>query len=314
MISLLLSSFLTFVHLNCENLFDCRHDSLKQDTEFLPDAPRRWTVNRYWNKLNNISKEIIACGETREGDWNLPDMVSLCEVENDSVLVDLTRRSLLKRAGYEYIMTSSPDLRGIDVALLYSPYSFSPLRYYPLRVQPLKDQRPTRDILYVSGLTSDMDTLHVFVVHAPSRSGGERKTRSYRLAVAQRLCMSVDSIRGISPDARIIISGDFNDYDRNASVRHIVQASLSDISSGVMGTHGARGTYKYKGEWASLDHVFVSTSMQSLLQSCYIFDAPFLLEDDERYGGKTPFRCYKGFSYRNAYSDHLPLVARFGLP
>ena len=33
MLTLLLTSWLTLVELNCENLFDCRHDSLKQDTE-----------------------------------------------------------------------------------------------------------------------------------------------------------------------------------------------------------------------------------------------------------------------------------------
>ena len=37
-LSLLLSSYLTFVELNCENMFDCRHDSLKNDVEYLPDS------------------------------------------------------------------------------------------------------------------------------------------------------------------------------------------------------------------------------------------------------------------------------------
>ena len=36
--TLILSSFLTFVELNCENLFDTRHDSLKNDYEFLHRA------------------------------------------------------------------------------------------------------------------------------------------------------------------------------------------------------------------------------------------------------------------------------------
>ena len=39
--------------------------------------------------------------------WTLPDIVGLCEVENDSVLFDLTRRSLLRKARYEYVMTAS---------------------------------------------------------------------------------------------------------------------------------------------------------------------------------------------------------------
>lgn len=38
MISLLLASLFTLIELNCENLFDTRHDSLKNDTEFLPRA------------------------------------------------------------------------------------------------------------------------------------------------------------------------------------------------------------------------------------------------------------------------------------
>ena len=32
---------------NVENLFDCRHDTLKNDCEFLPDAVRRWNYTKY---------------------------------------------------------------------------------------------------------------------------------------------------------------------------------------------------------------------------------------------------------------------------
>lgn len=89
LLSLFLASLFTFVELNCENLFDCRHDSLKQDMEFTPDGERRWTANKYWNKLNNTAKSIISCG-TDGNDWHLPDIIALCEVENDSVMRDLT--------------------------------------------------------------------------------------------------------------------------------------------------------------------------------------------------------------------------------
>ena len=130
MLSVLLSSFLTFVSLNCENLFDCRHDSLKNDIEWLSDGDNHWNPTRYWRKLNNIGQEILACGsltpeaEFQEDVGKIPDLVALCEVENDSVLFDLTRRSLLRNARYEFLSTNSPDPRGIDVALLYSPFSF----------------------------------------------------------------------------------------------------------------------------------------------------------------------------------------------
>ena len=67
MLTLLLSALLTFVELNCENLFDTRHDSLKQDLEYTPESDHHWTRTRYWRKLNHISKEIIAMGEVRSG-------------------------------------------------------------------------------------------------------------------------------------------------------------------------------------------------------------------------------------------------------
>ena len=203
MISLLLASLFTLIELNCENLFDTRHDSLKNDTEFLPEGSHHWTRTRYWHKLNDIGREIIALGEDSAG-WRLPDVVAMCEVENDSVMYDLTRRSLLRKARYEYLMTDSPDERGIDVALMYNPVTFRPLFHHALRVPLLPDMRPTRDILYVAGVAGTADTLHLLVVHAPSRMGGERASRPFRLQVARRLIAAIDSIRLLQPDAQIL--------------------------------------------------------------------------------------------------------------
>ena len=318
-ISLFLSSLLTLVSLNCENLFDCRHDSLKNDIEWTPEGDNRWTRTRYWHKLNNIGREILACGDrppeisdekSPEKAWRLPDLVALCEVENDSVLHDLTKRSLLRNARYEYVMTESPDLRGIDVALLYSPFTFRPIRHHAIRIEPLKDMRPTRDILYVCGQVVSGDTLHVFVVHAPSRSGGEAVTQPHRLQVANRLIEAVDSVFQLHPEAKILVAGDFNDYAENKSIRRI-EESLIDISRNATGRNGAKATYRFQGEWGSLDHIFASKAMADRMVECYIFDAPFLLEDDETYGGVKPRRNYNGPRYLKGFSDHLPLVARF---
>ena len=153
----LILGILTFVELNCENLFDARKDSVKDDTEYTAESLRHWTRTRYWNKLNSIAQEIISCGDDNSG-WALPDLVALCEVENDTVLTDLSRRSLLRNAGYEYVITDSPDQRGIDVALLYSPFSFRLINHYPLRIPPMKEMRPTRDILYACGELINGDT------------------------------------------------------------------------------------------------------------------------------------------------------------
>jgi endonuclease/exonuclease/phosphatase family metal-dependent hydrolase len=300
---------LTLVELNCENLFDTKHDSLKQDQEYLPDALRRWTDRRYWRKLNHTAQTILsAC------DDGIPDMVALCEVENDTVMRDLTRRSLLRNAAYEYIMTNSPDVRGIDVALLYSPFSFQLLAAYPLRVVPCRnDMRPTRDMLYACGRTADGDTLHVFVVHAPSRYGGELHSRPFRLCVAERLALSVDSIYALHPRARIVVAGDFNDFDNAPALKLITSHRLSDIALQASAPDGIRGTYRYQGDWNLLDHIFVSPALYNKVDSVCIHAPRFLLEDEPLYGGYRPRRTYNGPRYQRGYSDHLPLVARFNL-
>ena len=264
---------------------------------------------------------IKRSGTTREFDGVYPrepfvrtaqqaadNLVTLVEVENDSVLRDLTRRSLLRNAGYEYLMTSSPDLRGIDVALLYQPFSFRPVCYDYLDVTPLEDMRPTRDILYVQGETVGGDTLHVFVVHAPSRFGGEKVTRPNRRVVMERL---IGAIQLLPPDAKVIVAGDFNDYADSPSLLYLEEHALHNVTKGVVGSHGAQGTYRYEGRWESIDHILISPALLGFVEQVYINDAPFLLEEDKKYGGLKPFRTYNGYRYQRGFSDHLPLVVRF---
>lgn len=302
----------TFVELNCENLFDTEHDSLKQDQEWLDGSPRHWTRKRYWQKINNIAQEIIACGES-DGGWNLPNLVALCEIENDSVMRDLTKRSLLRKSRYQYVMTESPDIRGIDVALMYSPSSFRLIESRSISVTPLEGMRPTRDILYAKGLIISGDTLHVFVIHAPSRYGGEHSTRPHRLQVATTLATNIDSIYSISPKAPIIVAGDFNDYYDNASPQLLYQHGLKNLTHNAKGINGAEGTYKFMGEWRSIDHIMATQTMADKVTKAYIADYDFLLEEDDKYGGKMPMRNYQGFKYRAGFSDHLPLVVQFNL-
>ena len=302
-LSLLLTGFLTLVELNCENMFDCQHDSLKDDVEWMPDGKRKWTPARYWRKLNHIGQEILSCQQ--EG---VPDLVALVEVENDSCLFDLTRRSLLRGAGYEYLMTQSPDVRGIDVALLYQPMAFRPICYDYLDVKPLEGMRPTRDILYVKGETLKGDTLHIFVVHAPSRFGGEKHSRPNRQLVADRV-MGV--VRQLPAEAKVIIVGDFNDGAADPSLRFMEKGGMHNVTAKATGAHGAKATYRYQGVWQSIDHVFVSAALVDCIDKVFINDAPFLLEEDKKYGGVKPLRTFNGYRYQRGFSDHLPLVVRF---
>ena len=70
---LLIASLFTFVEFNCENLFDCQHDSLKNDYEFLPASQRHWDSHKYWQKVNNVARAVLSCGEQDGTEWALPD-------------------------------------------------------------------------------------------------------------------------------------------------------------------------------------------------------------------------------------------------
>lgn len=306
---------------NVENLFDCQHDTLKNDVEFLPTAQRKWTVQKYQDKLNKIAKVIYAAG----GEF-VPDLVGLCEVENPYCLDGLTRYSALREAGYRYLMTDSPDERGIDVALLYQPYTFCPVHTQSLRVPHVEGGKPTRDILHVAGRLVSGDTLDVFVCHFPSRSSGEKQTEPYRMAAAGRVKQAADSVMSVRTSPYLIIMGDFNDYPSNRSLTQVLEAvqpegtaepyKLYNLMDGKPG-----GTYKYRGKWGVLDQLVVSGTLlgeQSSLHTSYddasIVSFPFLLETDGRYGGDTPFRTYTGPVYHGGFSDHLPVLLKIYMP
>lgn len=301
---------------NVENLFDCEHDSLKNDYEFLPDSPKAWTRARYRDKLTKIAKVILATAHEER----VPDLVGLCEVENDHCLKDLTEHSPLRDAGYNYVMTDSPDERGIDVALLYQRGSFKVLDTQSISI-PYKeiDRRPTRDILHVAGLVQSGDTLDVFVCHMPSRAGGEEQSEPYRLFTAQVLKHAADSVMAVRQCPNVVIVGDFNDYPTNKSIAEVLGAVApkDDVQPRVLYNlmDGRKdGTYRYRGEWGVLDQLIVSgfllqghSGLRTSYDKARILRYPFLLEEDEKYGGDVPSRTYWGKKYAGGFSDHLPV-------
>ena len=296
---------------NQENLFDTIHDEGKNDYDFLPSGSYHWNKMKYEHKLANMARALLDLGTDK-----LPgigaSVIGLAEVENSRVLDHLTALPAMRERGMKYVHIEGPDRRGIDVALLYNPFSFQPIRHRSIRVEPVEGMRPTRDILYVAGKQIGDDTLHVFVVHAPSRYGGERRSRPFRLAVAQRLCGAVDSVYAVSSDARIVIAGDFNDDADGHLLQRLCQHHrVRNITKDARGMNGVKGTYRYKGQWGSIDHVLASRAMESLVDSVYIHSPKFLLEEETLYGGYRPRRTYKGMRYQPGYSDHLPLVVRF---
>lgn len=311
---------------NVENLFDPYDDSLKNDEEFLPDGDRYWTKNKYYDKLNKIYKVITAVGQ-----WNMPAIIGLSEIENKKVLNHLVQNTPLVKFEYQIIHKESPDKRGIDVGMLFRPELFRPINTDFMEVIfPDNPNSKTRDILYVKGVANELDTLHVFINHWPSRWGGQLETEDKRMFVASLLKSKIDSILHANINSNIIITGDFNDYPNNKSLKKVLAASteelnsvkkdqLYNLSAHIMKTKKF-GSHKYQGEWGVLDQFIVSGNLLDIdskvntsVNNTYIFQADFLLEQDEAYFGYKPYRTFIGYRYNGGFSDHLPtyLVLNF---
>ena len=93
-------------------------------------------------------------------------------------------------------------------------------------------------------------------------------------------------------------------------LKRICQHRLRNLAKDARGLNGVRGTYRYKGQWGSIDHILGSRPVYIKVDTAYIHAPGFLLEEEKLYGGYRPRRTYNGMKHQNGYSDHLPLVVR----
>ena len=181
---------------NVENLFDSKHDEGKRDWEYLPKEfvgkekeckkirKKRyrnnclnsdWTPKRLQLKLSQIKKVIASKGSEK------PTFLALQEVENENVI-----RLLANELGYSsWIVSQSPDRRGIDLAILYTESSsLKKIRFFE---HELKDgyfkKRPSRNILEGHFLINGKYELTIYVNHWPSQGNPTRA----RISAAEKL-------------------------------------------------------------------------------------------------------------------------------
>jgi len=307
---------------NVENLFDPFDDTLKNDEEFVSGGISGWNWKKFERKLVNISKVIVATGC-----WEPPEIVAFSEVENTFVLIQLLKRTPLNRFGYNIIHEESPDERGIDVGLIYRREKFKELFHKTIPVRSDEKNLTSRDILYVKGILNESsgkgDTLHIFVNHWPSRTGGPAITAYKREVAALILKKSVDSLFRINPSLKIVITGDFNDEPIDESIKTYLGAntstgnesgSLYNLMSPFVGKFDT-GTNKFRNQWGVIDQFIVSgvllndnSSLMVKNKEARIINFPFLLKTDEKFQGTVPFRTFNGMKYIGGFSDHLPVL------
>jgi len=259
-----------------------------------------------------------------------PTIIGMAEIENSNVLKQFCYRSPLNKYGYRYVHYDSPDVRGVDVALLYLPDRAKIKYSEPVRVVfPFEPHTNNRDILYVVAQFSNGDSLHLFINHWTSRYGGYAPTVRKRNYYAEVLRHKTDSILHKSPNANILIMGDFNDYPTDESLAEVLSAAnpaenssdskLYNLMLPIQGKNNM-GSHKQEDFWGCLDQIIVSkpllnngNSIQIKDGEAFVFMKEFMIEPDEKYGGYKTFRTFLGPRYIGGFADHLPVFVRIGL-
>lgn len=309
---------------NVENLFDIYNNPETNDDEFTPKGDRRWTYKRFEKKLQAISKVILNASG-----WNPPELVALCEIENHYALDKLLSQTPLKSYPYQIIHKESPDPRGIDVAFLYNENDFYPLEYQYIPIRTENDSIiKSREILYVSGIIKNTDTLHLFVNHWPSRYSGLMESQPLRNLAANTLKAEIELLQKNKINPNIVIVGDFNDQPSDESVslnlgalafpgqiKNFNNNKVFNLSWNWM--EKEPGTLKFQSQWSVFDQIMVTGNLLKTENKIFtrvewaeIVQLPFLLEKDERYGGIKTNRTYIGFNYNGGFSDHLPVLLK----
>lgn len=311
-------SSIRVVFYNVENLFDTENDPLKNDDEFTPEGVRHWTPQRYNAKLKSTYKTLVALGG-----WEAPEIIGFCEVENRKVLYDLCNETSLRKWNYQIIHEESGDRRGIDVALIYRPDKFKVYSHNALNIKFKSDTSyRTRDVLLVSGVLQNKDTLHVFVNHWPSKFGGAKETEDKRMDVAKLVRSKADSLFKKNSNVKIVIMGDFNDEPFEPSIVEGLKAQTPSSEEppkphslyNLMSLIKDGGTHKFQTHWSIIDQFIVSSGLlisqnktHTNPENAHIFKPDFLVVPDETNLGDKPNRTFNGFQYNGGFSDHLPI-------
>ena len=281
---------------NLENFFDYLDQGTGgSDAEFSGRGARHWTKKRFQAKCNAVAKTLLwAAGRT----GRMPDVFAVAEVENRFVLSRLLKGTILRKQPWGIAHYESPDLRGIDVALLWRTDRWDTVCTRSCHIfGPDGTILPTRDILLVqlqrkraheregntgSGSAEEnrLDRWAILVNHHPSKYGGPSS--------AWRREAAVDRLRGLCDSlsaagwSRIIATGDFNDTADSPLFQRLsaspalsrsseqvppvpfpVSEGRSDIAMANLALPLARqgeGTIRYNGRWELIDLFFLSTT------------------------------------------------------
>jgi hypothetical protein len=263
--------------------------------------------------LQNIKNSILKLKSNKDRKNIIRSIKS--EIENKNVLQDLVKQPKLLAANYGIIHAESPDERGIDVAAIYnqSQVKISKYTYHHITLPDTSDR--TRDILHVEAFINN-EVVHFLINHWPSRRGGQTESEVSRESAARVVRNIVDSLTAINSSAKVLITGDFNDYPVDKSISSVLGASGERnkvLFNFMYKDHvNGKGSYYYNGSWGALDQFIATNSFLETKgvhfnqQSARFFNDELLMFKDDK-GVLRPNRTYVGEKYIGGYSDHLSI-------
>lgn len=305
---------------NLENFFNPEDNPETNDEDFTPEGSHRYTEAVFAQKAKNMAEVIAQLGTDLSPEGAA--LIGVCEVEDDRALKVLLNQTVLKQRHYRFVRIEGPDMRGINVALIYSPKYFKMIsaKSMPINLK-FAGGGLTRDVLLVEGVLQG-DTVFVLVNHWPSRSGGEARSAPKRVAAAEVNRQIVDKILASNSRAKIILMGDLNDDPVNESVAKVLGATNNKsnaINNNLLYNpwttfyERGLGTLSHNDRWNLFDQIIISPAWFSNTNGRWqyyqarVFDKDFLKNSFGKYRG-YPHRSYSGTKWINGYSDHFPTV------
>ncbi len=242
---------------NLQNLFDIESSAIATDLEYTP--VNGWDKRAFLAKISNLAEVVRLMFDGRG-----PDLLGLCEIENERVARHLIEA--IGREDYALAHVEHPDIRGIDTSLIYSTKHFE-VDESKTRGHLVHLLYPTRDIFEVHlKVKHNNSDLVVLVNHWPSRRGGRLETEPFRMTVASHCGHVVDSILKLSRrdylqlkdnepslhrlnaqwDRNVLLMGDLNDEPWDRSVMEILKAGFSQdhIEESIRFSQGSLPSFK----------------------------------------------------------------------
>ena len=300
---------------NFENLFDTiPNNPLGRDEEFTPGGSRQWDGRKYWLKVHNLAYAISQF-KTKTTPYG-PAIIGVSEIENASVMADVARQPELRDWNLQIVHHDSPDLRGVDVGLMYNPRYFKVENVTNHTLTALSFA--TRDQMCVVGQLLGQ-RIGVIVNHWPSRLGGQEQREPNRIAAAELSKQIADSLWRVDPDMGVIVMGDLNDDPMNKSCAVILGGKREAKDAKPHGffnpwwniLNRGIGTLAYASSWNLFDQIIISGNLVNTPEDrWHFYEAKVLnfdfLKDTEGNRVGYPKRTYAAGSFLGGYSDHFP--------